>query len=76
MFEDKKSIRKPIKNIYIPEKDENISTREVKKVTSTNDRYTAGVFKKRYRTLQCSRVLNILHTEIILSQFARPGADV
>lgn len=35
MFEDKKSIRKPIKNIYIPEKDENISTREVKKVTST-----------------------------------------
>ena len=30
MYEDKKSIRKPIKDIYIPEKDENISTREVR----------------------------------------------
>ena len=30
MFEDKKSIRKPIKDVYIPEKDENISTREVR----------------------------------------------
>ena len=30
MVEDRKGIRRPIKDVYIPEKDENISTREVK----------------------------------------------
>jgi hypothetical protein len=35
VVEDKKSsIRRPIKDIYIPAKDENISTREVRKCAS------------------------------------------
>ena len=29
VVEDKKSVRKPVKDVYIPDKDENISTREV-----------------------------------------------